>query len=64
MRAMSPEELIMKRARARRARALRLHQRGETLVQIGRIIGGKAPISKQRVSQMIQRARQEQGSST
>lgn len=40
----------------RRQIALKLHQRGKTMEQIGKRLG----VSKQRVSQMVAKARQEQ----
>lgn len=50
---------LMDKAKARRQKALKMHEGGMCMREIGEKLGGEKPISRGRVSQMITRARLE-----
>ena len=50
---------VMEEAKVRRKKALSMHNKGMTLEEIGVELGDEKPLSRQRVSQMLQRARLE-----
>jgi transcriptional regulator len=49
---------MLAEARRRRARALKLYERGKTTEEVGVVLG----VTKQRASELIRRARLERGS--
>jgi len=51
---------LMDEAKVRRKKALDLHEKGLCMREIGEKLGIDKPISRQRVSQMLRRARLEQ----